>query len=415
MDSPPRGTALQPAANPTGLAAWIAAWRGLPENPVASHLLLAERRRHNRARRRRLASYILMTAIFGGLWLLVLVGEVLTTGGWKDIDAQFVCITGLGLISVLYCLWLGVGVFNAVRDALLVLAPPSKLTSGLALDDTLACTSIGDEDIVLGVLRILLPPLWWRGILGSALFWAWTLVAITEGLEGWGREAEKLLVMLPVAVSLMALSSALGAVVLLLFYLAISRMQSPLGLSAGAVVATLAQLVWIAIGSGLAFAEAFALGDFTGMGQFRLLGIWLAGTFLFFCLVGVAGLRGRYSPLVRSASTILGPWLVPLLLIMGFLVWQIFSEFNGFGLHDEEFGVLILSYLQTWGAVLPFNSAAAHGPLLLGLIGDEPPMLVQTLRIPAAYLFQISLIAALAWAARDSVKRRRTEGIVSKG
>lgn len=414
MDLPPLEPAM-PLAPPRGLAAWQAAWQGLPENPIAHYLHKAEQRRRQRSRRRSVASYILLTVIFGGFWLLVIFGEMIFGGGWIDLDWRFTTIAVLGFISVFFCLWLGVGIYNAVRDALLVLAPPTKLTSSLALDDTLAASSLGDEDIVLGVLRILLPSLWWRGLAGSVLFWLWMLVAMTSGLEQWKTEAEQLLVLMPLAIFLMLLSSALGAVSLLLFYLAISQSRSVIALSAGAILVTLGQLVWIAVGPTLAFVDVYAVDEFRGVEQSSALGLWIAGQALCLFLIALAALRGRYSKIMRSASTIVGPWLLPLLVVMALVIWQVVVQFNGFDDSGKELSVLLLSFMNAWGNVMPFNSSAMHGPLLTGILESRPELYWQLVRIPVAYMLQFGLIAALAWAARDSVRRRRTEGMESRG
>ncbi len=414
MDLPPTEPAM-PGVPPRGLAAWQAAWQGLPENPIAQYLLKAEQRRRRRARRRTLGSYILLTALFSSIWLLAIFGEMAANGTWSDLDWRFATISGLGLLSVFYCLWLGVGLYNAVRDALLVLAPPTRLVTGLALDDTLATSSLGDEDIVLGVLRILLPPLWWRGLGGSVLFWVWMLVVLTDWLDLWKPEAEKLLVLLPLAVFLMLLSSVLGALALMLFYLAISQSRSVIALSTAGLLATFGQLMWVALGPALTFADILTLDEYKGPEQSTALGLWITGQALCLFLISLAALRGRYSTIMRVASTILGPWLLPLVLVLALFVWMIFSQINGFTGSERELVMLSLSFMNAWGSVLPFNSGAMYGPLLTGIMESRPELYWQLLRIPVGYVLQFGLIATLAWAARDSVRRRRTEGMEARG
>jgi hypothetical protein len=396
---------------PRGFAAWQAAWRDLGDNPLVQYILLAERRRRRRTQRQRGIAYFLIVAILAVPWLIMLVDQSLSNG----MDWETVLTWGLTYFALLYAIWLAEGVFNTVRDALTVLAPPSKLTTSLALDDTLASSSLSDEEIVAGVLRILLPPLLRRGLTGSALLWAGVMMAVTEGFSHWSTEAEKLLVLLPLAILLMALSSFLGAAALVLFYLAASQTQHVLALSTGAVVAVLGQLAWVGIGPTLAFGEIALLEEFRGIGQSGALGLGLIGMVLSTTLIGLMALRGRYFAPLRVASAVAGPWLLPASLVLILLIWQIVLEFSGMLGQEERFAAFALGFAQGWGGTLVFNSGAVFSALFTGILDARPETYWQLLRIPASFLMQLALVAALAWAARDSVRRRRTEGARSRG
>jgi hypothetical protein len=411
MDSGTDTYSMPDTAPPRGFAAWQDAWHNLSDNPIAEYLLLAEYRRQRRAQRQRNIAYFLTAVILAALWFVMLAG--ITSG--NSIDWRSVMVWGLSYLVLLYVLWLIDGVFHTVRDALQVLAPPTKQAASLALDDTLAVSGISDEEVVLGVLRILWPPLWWRGLVGSVVLWLVVMVALTEGGTVWNSGVEKVFVLLPVGVSLTALASGLGALALILFYLSMSQALPVLSLSTGGIIAVLVQLAWMVAGPALAFGEIAMLDENSELSQSSALGLGLLGLGLGVCLICIAAARGRYMRGWRAACAVAGPWFAPFLLGVLVLIWQVYLEFDGMSGNEVQAVAVIIGYFQAWGNLLPLNSGALYGALFTGIAEANPAGYWQLLRIPLGFLFQLGLIAVLAWAARDSVRRRRTEGASARG
>ncbi len=150
------------------LAAWRSAVRGLRDNPLLTHLRLAERRRLRRTPLwRRSLPLLSSLAIVAALVLYQISIDSYMYGqyGYNPLLSLLP-----NVIALSYGLWFMQGVFQVVLGALGVLGRWHKRPSHLVLDDFASLTNLTDHEIATGAVASLLPPLVWRLAWGSVLF-----------------------------------------------------------------------------------------------------------------------------------------------------------------------------------------------------------------------------------------------------
>jgi hypothetical protein len=157
----------QPYSLRADLQAWQAAIRGLRDNPLLTHLRLAEQRRMARLPRWRRNLPLICTGAGLSLMFVYLL-HVSPLGIWAG--RANIAIYATIIIAILwYALWFIQGIFEAVLGALGVLGRWRKRPNHLVLDDFASLTNLGDHEIAAGAAASLLPPLAWRIIVGSML------------------------------------------------------------------------------------------------------------------------------------------------------------------------------------------------------------------------------------------------------
>lgn len=173
-----------PPAQPYSLRADLGAWRaalgGLRDNPLLTHLRLAERRRLSRIPRWR-RNLPLLLALGASLFSVNLL-DYIAAYTIYSVNILYYSIFIVNIFLV-YSLWLLQGVFNAVLGALGVLGRSGRRPNHLVLDDFAALTNLNDHEIAAGAAASLLPPIAVRIAVGSLLLVtmpAWKLVS--EGL-----------------------------------------------------------------------------------------------------------------------------------------------------------------------------------------------------------------------------------------
>lgn len=145
------------------LRPWLAALRGLPDNPLAGSIVLARRRAWQRlSPRARLfqLSLLLLPAMAGaGYWAYThwrSASEVLQGNyglGWTPSHPLIVGVCqGLACLAAL---WLAYGIFLYVSSLLGSLSP--QRGQSFALSEEFGLSQLSHEDVVLGLLRAALP------------------------------------------------------------------------------------------------------------------------------------------------------------------------------------------------------------------------------------------------------------------
>lgn len=268
---------------------WLNAIRGIKDNPVYLYLRLARRRELRRAgwlRRNWLIVLILaLEAVGAGFYIFLNAADY--QWDWHAL-LQPTTWEALGYIILLplYGVWFCQGLFQAVLDALLVLAPAGRRLRLLVLDDLCATTLLTDRELAVGLLANLLPPLFWRIIAGAGLCTAFainnayhnsiTSVYIDPApVVAFTKFAWQDVLLAPVAYVIVLIISSLGTLALLLLMLALSRGMRPVLASCAAVLMVFMQVQYILV--------AVAMLPSAGYG------IELAGGNLVFAALGLAG------------------------------------------------------------------------------------------------------------------------------
>lgn len=250
------------------LQLWIEAWRGLRDNPLAVYLSQAEARRQQRLgwwRRNRLYVIVLLLLLALGSFSVENYVTSYDDFLWGLLDSPEFILSYLALVVLpLYLLWAGQGLYRGLLDALLVLAPPSRRTHALTIDDLSAITLLTDREIVTGALSVLLPPLLLR--LAVGVFLAWQMIlAFAYGTQfldwyilPYGMENDSNFVMAlalgPLTMAALFCSGALALMILLLYMLAVGREMNATLASASAAIMVLAQAAYTPVAFGLLLA-----------------------------------------------------------------------------------------------------------------------------------------------------------------
>ena len=144
--------------------------------------------------------------------------------------------------------WIATGVFTVVRDSMSVLSRWQKRRSQLAIDDMLATSTVSDEEFLVGVLRVLLPPLWLRSAVGAVAIW---LIAFLSRIEmrsyaGSEWQAEQVFRLGLITVGAIALTGALAGLIIALWLIGMGAgSATPLFGSVAGILAAIAQLAWL--------------------------------------------------------------------------------------------------------------------------------------------------------------------------
>lgn len=391
---------------------WLNAIRGLKDNPLVVYLRQAELRRLQRAGAlRRSLFFILVLAL--AVLIVSLLGVNYAEENNGDIwgafnDESFLLTTAAILILPAYMVWACQGLFQAVVDALLVLAPPSRRTHHLTVDDLGAITLLGDREIVAGALAILLPPLLVRQAVGAMLLCAGMLLFeyVSNGL-GPGGNIYTALAFVPLTVAALVLSGTLALTALLLFLLALGRDMRPALASAGAMIMVVTQVLYGGVGFGLCMIPKRELGAIASGIQVLLL---IVIALLVFWLLLYAAQAAQAYPVARYILAVGAPLLavfIPAVLAIPIGIYTRFAE---------PFGTLFahasVSYLADLGALSVLNPFAIPSPLCWGSpLKDvlEMPW-PEWLRFPLLLALQLGLVAMFAHYALQAVRVRRQNG-----
>jgi hypothetical protein len=388
---------------------WLAAIRGLQDNPLVVYLRQAEQRRLARAGWfRRSLFFILVLAL--ELLIVSLLGFKYASEHQGEIwaafsDRDFLLSSTAIIVLPAYIVWACQGLFQAVVDALLVLAPPSRRAHHLALDDLSSITLLGDREIVAGALAVLFPPLILRQVVGSVLLCAGIYI-YTYNIQPDPRSISiyTALALGPVALCALVLSGALGLVALLLFLLALSRDMRPVLASAGAMILVIAQLQYGALGISLAFGRTGMMESFTpwtealSMLVVAIIVIWL----LYYAMQ--AGQAYRAMRYILAVGAPLLAIFLPVLIVIPI---GIYTDFDDTPMKYLMLGVI--DYFTSLGALSVINPLAIPSPInwATPLAEAQHSAWPEWLRFPLLLLLQSGLIALFAYYAAESVRRRR--------
>jgi len=422
------------------LAAWVDGWRALPDNPLAGMLRVMEARRRRLPFWRRHSFTVAVAAIMLATTAFYVYAELQFTALGYTKPSTMVLASLAMLVLPVYAAWAVQGLFTAVVDAFSLLARPDRRAGRFTLDDLAAITPLSDRDIVLGALRVLLPPLYLRVLIGAALLCVVMPVAsweisgglmmqrpgLASGMAGLVKGANVLgdlwlvftalpgwlrgLMVSPLSFATVALSGCLAATAGMLYVLALGR-----GLSAGLGAITAMGMVigqfLCGIGAtGIAVVLPQTYESARGM---PLASMLVAAAFFLAWLASML-LSARHVPLFR-AGVAMGTPLLAIMSIIAYslLAWQVLGE-------GDATASAALNYTWAWTSLLGLSPVAVLSPALWGIeqaqYGLEPGWWLGTpwwewLRYPLLLAVQLLLIAALAGYAEESVRlRRRGEG-----
>lgn len=401
---------------------WLSAIRGLRDNPLVVYLRQAELRRLKRAgwlKRSLFSILVLALAVLIVSLLCIDYREQHASGFWGALnDETFLLAVAAVLILPAYIVWACQGLFQAVVDALLVLAPPSRRLNHLALDDLSSITLLSDNEIVAGALAVLLPPLLLRQVVGSLLLCAgmliYTYITGQTAASSSGSVPAELpgsfitaLALFPVTIFSLVLCGALALIALLLFLLALSRDMRPVLASAGAIIMVIAQLLYGGLGLVLSIVPKDGFSEITSWPYVLLMLVVALG--LFWLLYNAMRSAHAYS-LARYLFAVGTPLLALLLPVLVMIPFGIYTHFNGST--GAYFGLGAFNYLAGLGALSVINPLANPSPVAWSFPLTEwsKTPWPEWLRFPLLLALQLGLVAMFAHFAAASVRRRRQAG-----
>ncbi len=433
------------------LAAWAEAIRGVRDNPLVTHLRLAERRRLARIPRWRRNLPLLLIA--GGLGLLVFYWA---SSNWTGLGYPRYAMYTIGALFCAIALALGLlmqGVFQAVTGALGVLGRYHKRPSHLCLDDFTCLSSLSDHEIVVGAVGVLLPPLLWRlvilgvGLITTPLWMLW----LPDGGTGFVNRyayyssgpmaADTSAYTYPfwlAAVFAYCLLLALqiiftgyfSGINLLLYFICLGRGLRVESIAALAAMGTVIGQLAYPLVSTIIPASLFGIGNFTT----DTTAIFTAPLLLLCLLVYLPAVLGlvmgwaRRSPAVRVAAALGNPLLWPVLLLISF--WVLYPLLQVctplFQVTSPQFDEYTLMQNALLGNLTALGSGALIAPvfifdpyMLLDSMGSTWSNFEETLfdslpgwQLTLALFTTMQLIAMsiLARFAREAVRARRSRG-----
>lgn len=423
--------------------AWLGAVRGLGDNPLVTHLRLAEQRRLYRIPRWRRHLPLILVGVGLSPALLVQCSLALlfrgTLTGGASISFALCCF------FVLAAVWLLQGVFECITGALDLLGRYNKQSNHLHVDDFTCLSSLTDHEILTGAVAVLLPPLLLRlaviicgvalvplmqGLAGGVLSpsgFTPSYAAITADTSRFPHTAAGSFAQLMRFAALLAvqvgISGILGSTGMILFFIGLGR-----GLNLerfSVLVASLATAMQAAhpviVHYLLVKNEQFTIWrDPAGVSFVRLVMAVTLG--LLVALAALAFTWARHSAGLRLALALCAPLLYwglafPLALIFNLSLEQ-YS--NSFGIY-EILGITTQSFAIGQGSVavltpaLPleplasvYYTRAAYLPAAVEAIQHYAP--TTAARWGFICLLQLFVLYFLAGFARDAVRARRRRG-----
>jgi len=394
------------------IGSWWNALVTLRENPLARYYLLAQRRRITSVpwwqRWLSVILLVILLAIFlGYLWLW---------GGMPGSEvAEFISTIFYLLAIPVLAIWVVAGVYTAARDSMAVLGLGHKYTTSVVADDMLASSELSDAQIVVGVLWILLPPLWWRAWIGALVIWLfafqYTIQSATEvSAVSYGQPSPAHSFVLAVlGVPPIAVAGMLAALVLILFLVTMGRSStSLLGSVCGALTA-LAQAGWLIIGLILVtqgyyfFGAQYSYGTPVPAIAFMAWGIAFAVLAVLLC--GFAARFGWLRPVLAIG--------MPLVLIIAGMASAVFvADLFGVHLSENIAGVAISlsgALAWCWSSMTVVNPLAIPSAACIGanLATGVQHVFLQPWLWGMLVAMQLVLLLFFAHFARISVHRRR--------
>jgi hypothetical protein len=408
---------------------WLEALRGIKDNPVYLYLRLAQRRRLQRVswfRRNWLVALIIALELVSAWYFLIQSYISGTDWKWRDL-LQPALLEQLSYIMLLpvYCVWFCQGLFQAVLDALLVLAPAGRRLRLLVLDDLCAVTSLTDRELAAGVLANLLPPLFWRIAAGAGLI---TASAISSAYDDSTTTVERIYPVLTANISAshinfttlvpavytgVFITSALGTLALLLLMLALSRSMRPVLATCGAVLMVIMQVQYImtamALTPGMGYGMEFP-SEISNYITLILVGIPV----LFLGLLRLAAYLSRISKSFRYVFATGAPVIaavVPFAILMGLPLTipalnpgtnspDLALAFSQSGSLSYMYSVGALSAINPLGVPYFYNQVSSVVP-------STPAPLQSMLLLPLLMLLQLALIRVFAREALIAIRLRR--------
>ena len=407
------------------LAAWRDAIRGVRENPLVTHLRLAESRRLKRTSGRRhgaasalVIALLAATAIFIAWPMLSIAGA----------EPAVTVLYSLAIVSlIIYYVWFMQGVFQMVDGALGVLGRYNKRPNHLYVDDFTCLSSLSDHEILAGAVYALYPPILLRILVAGAglvlfmvAFGLFILLGIdidtlsNLALDYYLSMDYDEFAALTVTASLLAVqiivTGALAGLILILYFISLGRglrVESFSPLAAGLVV--ISQVA----GTYYITAQVVGIDTMPGGPYFNLtpnLGRLIE--FFSLLLLPLAGLilgLARRMPSMRLAAAIAGPVIWPTLnsLSIGllFLIVVANSELDFFKAQAH-------ASLAAWlgNASMTLIAPLASLPVHYGILRSMTVTPDLVLRTGLVLLIQLGMLILLSRFALEAVGARRCRG-----
>ena len=440
-------------------ALWREAWRGLPENPLARYLLIARQRAYLRLpfwRRHWLMLVTVELVAFYAIYISFIFEPLMSSGtsARSKLEAlDFVLGTISSLTVMVYSVWLCQGVYSAVLDSLRALGQSPRRLTALGLDDSGVLTQLSDREIVLSFVRVILPPLLRRVVIGAAVtvvslvgiaasyelviafnfgpMNAQKIVAVLMGSTGqWADSVARTSVLLPNLWQALLLSpltficclisGVLAALAGSMLMLAVGRGSTETGASGAAalsVVAIMAHLwsssIWP---SRMYSAFHYAVVQFPGRpGQGILLLVNVIAVVLLVAMVTGAcawAARSRAAHQAMPVAILLSAILAGIAANQApYLLLSLAPDsVHSFDVRHYEILLRVEAAIPwTLSSLAPYNPMAAPSLLCWGIDANIEYLtnIAEWLRWPLLVVLQLSLVAVFAHFARDAVARRR--------
>lgn len=381
---------------------WFEALRALAGNPVAHYLRVQMHRSRGRipAVRRYLLLILIcaISVILLGYFFLRLFAAGISPGE-TAIYTWWFLLTALTAVLIIVALRL---ISTTVTDLLRALAATGGKSRTRLVDEALAASAIGDREIVIGILSVIVPRFAWISIVGGVLYWLWwsTLPLIDDGWRS--SEFARALYTAPLTVGGIALSGILGALVLALWLLCLGRGSSGLYSAAAAgLIISAGHLLYIPLVLGLTVYTQ--LGGHSG--SYAQLSLAWPLYRLLVMVLFIAGYELLLSDAVRHRRAsafyaVFSPLILPLVLA-GILAYVSLAHY-----YEPNLRVLPLFISQVWGATTLFNPLAVPSRVCLW---HEIGSYVDWLDVNYLLLIlqQLLMIAIGAYKARLAVARWR--------
>ena len=377
------------------LGAWRAAFGTLKDNPLAGYWQLALKRRTLKIGWMRRSLPTLVTVVAMLLIYLIVVGSN-PPGKLNEWLLSLYLIVGLPA----YVVWLATGVHQMARDAAYLLSRGGRKLAAPQFDELLAVSALSAQELLLGTLRVVLPALIWRVLLGALLVWFGMLALVTEGFNDSSQELYHVIIFGPLTVAGVFAGSLLACICLALLAIILGhRTQHPAAIPGLAGLAAFWTLFSLMFNIGL-FGAMF----FDSSTQILNLAPALEAAVIFLGICWMAlvlALRSRLAP----ALVIIG---MPLLLVVCIVASLILNAGNDLFWFTGDAEDLLMNGCWILGSLAPLNLHCIPSPLCWG--DQELGHALSNLpRLALFYAVQLVLLLLLAHHARLHLTQQRGE------
>lgn len=391
---------------------WLAAWQGVPQNPLAYYFSLAQHRRLARipAWRRWLPYILVGSLVFLGAAIPLAV-ETLNANLYGVSPGEFISViiaVIFSLFSALFLVFMLTGIYETAISVMGFLGQPGLRVHSHVLDDMTSVSLLSDYEIVAAAVRIHWPRLAWISLLCAVITWLWMLffLGLDSVFDGGADYAPFLRAAAfgPLTIGAITFSGALAGLIYICWLLSAgSGLANSLFASAAGVIIALAHLVTtpLAAAFSIMLASELQSGYFSGPELVTSLMAPAMAIALVLAYALLLRLTEQW-PVFRPFALILAPLMIPLGAVLFILLelWRIYG-----GITEQ----LTFEYTFVWRAFSMANAMVCLPPFCYGSfdITAMANIPLEWYRYPLLVASQLALAAlALTYACRGVRLRR---------